>query len=316
MDYLRELGELAFGSRLRRLINRTDADIAQVYRELGVDVQPRWFPLLFMLGRQKSMSITAAANALRFSHTAINKLARQMTSRGLVCSKPDRTDGRKRLLCLTAKGRQTITILEPVWESIYHITKQLVDSTEHNILLAVQGIEEALDGSSVYRRVREHMKQYYRDRIEIIDYAPRLRKHFESLNREWLDKYFRVEEMDARLLSRPYQEIVKRGGAVVFARLDGRVVGTAALIRHEDGIFELAKMAVSESARRRMVGTKLTEAILQHVRDLEGKELYLETHRKLKAANALYEKMGFIKVEREVLPKKFKRDRIVMGREV
>lgn len=316
MDYLRELGELAFGSRLRRLINRTDADIAQVYRELGVDVQPRWFPLLFMLGRQKSTSITAAANALHFSHTAINKLARQMTSRGLVCSKPDRTDGRKRLLCLTAKGRRTITILEPVWESIYHTTKQLVDSTEHNILLAIQGIEEALDGSSVYRRVREHMKQYYRDRIEIIDYTPRLRKHFESLNREWLDKYFRVEEMDARLLSRPYQEIVKRGGAVVFARLDGRVVGTAALIRHEDGIFELAKMAVSESARRRMVGTKLTEAIFQHVRDLEGKELYLETHRKLKAANALYEKMGFIKVESEVLPKKFKRDRIVMGREV
>ena len=316
MDYLRELGELAFGSRLRRLINRTDADIAKVYRELGVDVQPRWFPLLFMLGRQKSMSITAAAHALRFSHTAINKLARQMTSRGLACSKPDRTDGRKRLLCLTAKGRQTIAILEPVWESVYHITKQLVDSTEHNILLAVQGIEEALDGSSVYRRVREHMKQYYRDRIEIIDYAPRLRKHFESLNRDWSDKYFGVEEMDARLLSRPYQEIVKRGGAVVFARLDGRVVGTAALIRHEDGIFELAKMAVSESARRRMVGTKLIEAILQRVRDLEGKELYLETHRNLKAANALYEKMGFVKVEREVLPKRFKRDRIVMRRDV
>ena len=87
-------------------------------------------------------------------------------------------------------------------------------------------------------------------------------------------------------------------------------------INHEDGTFELAKMAVSKSARRRMVGTKLTETILQHVRDLKGTELYLETHRKLKAANALYEKMGFIKVETEVLPKKFRRDRIVMRREV
>jgi N-acetylglutamate synthase-like GNAT family acetyltransferase len=160
------------------------------------------------------------------------------------------------------------------------------------------------------------MSQYYRDRIEIIDYTPRLRQHFESLNREWLEKYFRVEELDARLLSRPYQEIVKRGGAVLFARLDGHVVGTAALIRHEDGVFELAKMAVSQSARRRMVGTKLAETILQRARDLGATELYLETHRKLQPANLLYHKMGFVRVESEVLPKKFNRDRIVMRRKV
>jgi DNA-binding MarR family transcriptional regulator/N-acetylglutamate synthase-like GNAT family acetyltransferase len=316
LDYLEELGELAFGSRLRRLVKRTDADVARVYRELGVDVQPRWFPLLFILKHEKSMSITAAANALHFSHTAINKLARQMISKGLVGSETDPTDGRKRLLSLTAKGRQTITVLKPVWESIHHITKELVDSTEHNILLAVKEIEEVLDQCSVYRRVRESMRQYYRDRIEIIDYTPRLRQHFESLNREWLEKYFRVEELDARLLSRPYQEIVKKGGAVLFARLDGRVVGTAALIRHEDGVLELAKMAVTQSARRRMVGTRLTEAILQRVRDLGGTELYLETHRKLQPANSLYQRMDFVRVESEVLPKKYKRGRIVMRRRV
>jgi DNA-binding MarR family transcriptional regulator len=158
MDLIRELGELAFGSRLKRLVKRTDADILMIYEELGVDFRPRWFPLLMVLSSRKRASITDAASAIHYSHTAVNKLAREMTAHGLIISKGDSQDGRKRILHLTRKGRNTVASLESVWKEIRAVTKELVSSGPHNILMAADEIEKQLDENSLYDRLRDRMK--------------------------------------------------------------------------------------------------------------------------------------------------------------
>jgi putative acetyltransferase len=135
-----------------------------------------------------------------------------------------------------------------------------------------------------------------RERLEILPYRPAWRRHFESLNREWLENGFSVEATDAALLSDPYGSIVKAGGAIFFARLDGRIVGTGALIRHGEGVYELAKMAVTEPERGHGIGRRLAEALLAEARLRGSTTLFLETSPRLVAVRRWYERIGFRRV--------------------
>jgi putative acetyltransferase len=103
-----------------------------------------------------------------------------------------------------------------------------------------------------------------------------------------------VEEEDERQLSDPYGKIIKAGGFVFFARLDGKIVGTAALIRHNRKLYELTKMAVAKESRGQQVGRKLALAAIEQAKEADAKKLVLLTSPRLTAACNLYRSLGFI----------------------
>jgi DNA-binding MarR family transcriptional regulator len=104
------------------------------------------------------MSITGAAESLGYSHPAINKLAAQMGRRGLVVSSKDRKDRRRRLLRLTKKGRDTAVLLKPVWEEIRGVLREMLEASDHNLLLAVEDFEQLLDQRDLYTRIFDRLK--------------------------------------------------------------------------------------------------------------------------------------------------------------
>jgi hypothetical protein len=65
--------------------------------------------------------------------------------------------------------------------------------------------------------------------IRILNYRPELRPHFENLNREWIEKYFEIEPHDLKVFATPEREVLEKGGEILFAELDGQIVGTGAL---------------------------------------------------------------------------------------
>lgn len=134
--------------------------------------------------------------------------------------------------------------------------------------------------------------------VEIVEYAPELAPYFRTLNVEWLEKYFVVEPIDEAVLGDPDGRIIAGGGAILFARLDGDLVGTVALKHHGAGLYELTKMAVTARARGVGIGRRLLEACLRRYERLGGKRLFLESHSSLKAALHLYEAAGFRHVVR------------------
>src|SRR6476620_10782158 len=106
-----------------------------------------------------------------------------------------------------------------------------------------------------------------RNDIEIVDFSPELRIFFEQLNRGWIERYFEMEPLDYLLLQNPETEIIAKGGTVLFAvTADDRVVGTVALKKAGDGVFELAKMAVDEKTRGLGAGKALGVAALDRAR--------------------------------------------------
>ncbi|MEO6366043.1 MAG: GNAT family N-acetyltransferase [Luteimonas sp.] len=132
------------------------------------------------------------------------------------------------------------------------------------------------------------------DAIRIVGYAPQWRADFARLNLEWLETHFVVEPIDRTVLLDPETHILHPGGRILFAvEGDGRAVGTVALKREGAGVYELTKMAVDPAYRGHGIGRQLMLASLVAYRQLDGRELFLESSRKLATALHLYESVGF-----------------------
>lgn len=151
---------------------------------------------------------------------------------------------------------------------------------------AVAALSRGLDVKAATEAVRGGL-------VEVHGFRTEWRHHFDRLNRAWLDRYFKVEPIDEMLLENPEREVLARGGAIFFATLDGRVVGTGALLTESPGVFELGKMAVEEGLRGRGIGRRIVEAAIAHYRAAGGTRLFLESHSSLEPALALYQAMGF-----------------------
>jgi ribosomal protein S18 acetylase RimI-like enzyme len=130
--------------------------------------------------------------------------------------------------------------------------------------------------------------------IRVVAYDPRWRADFGALNIQWLEQWFVVEAYDRQVLEDPERHILAAGGRILFAVDDAdRALGTVALKHEGDGVWELTKMAVSPDARGRGIGRLLMDAALALYRSLDGRELFLESSRRLAPALALYESAGF-----------------------
>ena len=79
----------------------------------------------------------------------------------------------------------------------------------------------------------------------------------------------------------------------MFALIGEKVVGTVALIKRVEGVFELSKMAVTEDYKGMRIGQKLMYACISHAGSKGVKRLFLDSNTKLTPAITLYHKVGF-----------------------
>ena len=124
---------------------------------------------------------------------------------------------------------------------------------------------------------------------------------FRSLNEEWIERHFKLEERDRRQLTDPVAAYVDPGGAVLIAELDGEVIGCVALASRGSGAYELLQDGGFPMVRGRGTGRKLLAAAIDHARALGGRSVYLGSSKKLPSAVHLYEEFGFRHVPRETL---------------
>ncbi|MCD6019045.1 MAG: Transcriptional regulator, MarR family [Bacteroidetes bacterium] len=137
------------------------------------------------------------------------------------------------------------------------------------------------------------------DRVDIIDYSEDLKAPIKKLNEEWLEKFFKVEPNDVIQLSSPTEEIINKGGHIYYARHKGEIVGTVSLMIVDENVYELAKMAVTDSAQGLGIGNILMQHCFNESKRLGIDKLVLYSNRTLSSAIHLYEKYGFREVELE-----------------
>lgn len=133
-----------------------------------------------------------------------------------------------------------------------------------------------------------------RNRIEIINYSEELREYIKTLNYAWLEKYFKIEQGDILSLSNPKEYIIDKGGFIFYAKLDGKIAGTASLLKKTESVFELGKMAVAEDVQGYGIGKLLIEHCIAFAKRESIQKLILYSNTALAPAIHLYRKYGFI----------------------
>lgn len=134
------------------------------------------------------------------------------------------------------------------------------------------------------------------DEVEIIDFCDEYASEFERINRQWIEKLFKMEKADIETLEHP-EIIIENGGYITFAKLNNKIVGTGALINLGDGVYEIAKMGVDENCRGYGVGDKIMKQLINHAKQSIHPIIHtlkIETSSTLKNAIHLYKKNGFI----------------------
>ena len=130
--------------------------------------------------------------------------------------------------------------------------------------------------------------------VEVVDFRDDLAIDFASLNYQWIESEFSVEQHDREILDDPRKWVIEPGGQIFFALVDGTAAGTVALIPSADGVFELTKMAVSPEFRGQGIGDRLMEKCVKFAAETGAKSIWLESHTKLAPALSLYRKFDFV----------------------
>ena len=129
--------------------------------------------------------------------------------------------------------------------------------------------------------------------VKIIPFEEQYAPDFAAINYWWLEKYFTIEQHDRIQLDDPYTTIIKPGGQIFFALVEGKAVGTVGLQVH-NGDYELIKMGVLPEYKGLRIGEMLVDAAIDYASKKRNiKKIILGSNTKLQAALHLYRKAGF-----------------------
>lgn len=154
MNIIDEIGILAISTRLQRLSEQLRKDGAQIYNYFNIDFEPKWFPVIYTLHVKEMLSVVEIASEIGYSHPSTISLLKELEKQKIISSKKDKLDERKRLIILTAKGKELVTKMQPVWNIM---TKALNDitNTQNNLLKAIEEAEQNLARQGFLQRALE-----------------------------------------------------------------------------------------------------------------------------------------------------------------
>ena len=136
-------------------------------------------------------------------------------------------------------------------------------------------------------------------KVTILPFDPQYAKDFAQLNIAWLERYFVVEPHDSQLLEQCEETIINKGGHIFFAKIDNTIVGTFALIKITNTIYELGKMAVAEEYQGYKIGQQLLNFCIDFAKQQQWSKLTLYSNTMLENAIYIYKKYGFTEIELE-----------------
>ena len=313
MDFFNRTGKMAIGSRLRMLTDKITEDSTRIYQSYGIDMQPKWFPVFYILSSGEARTNTSIAREIGHTHPSVSKIIREMAKKGYVHEKKDKSDGRRNMVTLSPEGKEIASRIQEQYVDVTAAINEISSQSRNDLWQAIGEWEFLLDQKSIFKRVEEQRKSRLSSGVTIVPFQKKYAKAFRDLNEAWISQYFTMEEADYKALDNPQSYIIDKGGFILIALHEDQPVGTCAMIKMDDPEYdyELAKMAVSPSVQGRNIGYLLGKAVLEQAKAFGAKKVYLESNTILKPAISLYQKLGFQKVVGHTTP--YERCNIQMG---
>jgi DNA-binding MarR family transcriptional regulator/GNAT superfamily N-acetyltransferase len=290
-DFIKELGYLAFSTRLKRISDNLMQDGRRMYQELEVEIEPNWFLIFKILEKYETLSVTEIAHHLKLAHPSVITITNKMEKAGFLNSTKSLKDSRKRVLTLSTKAIENLPEYNKIWDAGTSAMKHAFDNLD--ILNVLNSLESKLKDQNFKDRT---LRSLHKTNIKIIDYKTRYKSEFTAINFQWLETYFYIEEYDREVLTKPDKYILEPGGHILFAKLYDEIIGTVALIVRENNSFELSKMGVYKKHRGLHAGQLLMDAAIRYSKKVGKHKVWLDSNRKLLPAIQLYQKNGFVEI--------------------
>lgn len=299
MKSYNELGHVTLGTTLRQLAELVSQDAENIYAKFDFQIDPKWFPVFYVLASKGSDSVVNIAKEIKQSHASVSKIIKEMKAEKLIESHKSPKDSRVTLIKLNDRALTMVPVMKRQCEAVDKAMNQLVKETGIDLWHALTVTQQHLKSQQLSERIDNNCGD---ETITVVDYSPIYQAEFKALNVEWISQHWELEEPDFNALNDPEGYILDQGGIILIALHNNVPVGCCALIKIDEYTYELAKMAVSPKVQGKRIGLLLGQKIINRAKSLGAKRLYLESNSVLKPAVNLYLKLGFTHLKESTSP--------------
>jgi DNA-binding MarR family transcriptional regulator len=143
------------GTQLRHLIELLDGAVGAAYDDAGLDYRPRYTPVMRTLIASEPVTIGFIAEAAGITQPAATQTVALMIKDGLVSSEAGASDGRHKMIRLTAKGRDMVPALRVCWQATAIASASLEADLPFSLSQVLDSAIAALAAKPLGDRIRE-----------------------------------------------------------------------------------------------------------------------------------------------------------------
>ena len=214
----------------------------------------------------------------------LSRLLRRLEADGLVEVNGSPSDGRVRVVTLTASGRAERARLDGRSDDLAAALLEPLSDRQRTRLVGAMGeVERLLTASAIELREVDPADP---------DVTRCLRAYFTELSAR------AATGLDPRAETPSAEDMRPPHGTVFLAYLHGEAIACAGLKHHDGGMSEVKRMWVDPSARGLGLGRRLLEAVERLARGSGVTRLRLDTNEHLTEAIAMYRSAGYQEIPR------------------
>ncbi|WP_448002289.1 MarR family winged helix-turn-helix transcriptional regulator [Agromyces bauzanensis] len=153
-DFVRQLGHLALGTRLKRLGERLQSETTRFIEASGVALPASWFPLLAAIEHAGGLTVGGLAEAVGVSQPGVTRSVGKLAELGLITVVAhESADRRRRSVQLTAAGAALVARARAeVWPYVEAAVVDAAAGLEGSLLDQLAALEARLDREPLDRR--------------------------------------------------------------------------------------------------------------------------------------------------------------------
>ncbi|MFV0421921.1 bifunctional helix-turn-helix transcriptional regulator/GNAT family N-acetyltransferase [Oleidesulfovibrio sp.] len=282
-----------------RRIRKVSRKLAREWKMLSNCAEPHGLTIseahaLIELEERGPLAVQAMADLLLVDKSNASRALQSLAGQGFVQFEQSSTDGRAKLAVLTDAGHKRVGQLHD------HIDAQVTGGLT---LLAAHEQQKVLDGLATYARALRYSR--LQEGFSLRPATPQDNEAIAEIIRSVSEEYGLTAEAGYAVgdasVDNMYAAYDCNGAQYWVVEHKGRVVGGGGIAPLAGGggtVGELQKMYFMPECRGRGLGRRLVLGAMEYARSYGYTTCYLETTGVLKEAIALYEKLGFIRLEK------------------
>lgn len=249
--------------------------------------------IIFELANRDNLTASDLGKELGLDAGYLSRMLNKFAQQNLIEKKPSDSDGRQRLINLTAEGREAFSLLDNRSnDEISEMLDELSESDRIRLIDAMQTIEGILGHGLKYA------EPFYLRPHEAGDMGWVIQLHGALYKQEynWGESF---EALVAQICADFINNYDPQKERCWIAEMQGERVGSIFCVKKDDEVAKLRLLLVDPKARGWGLGTRLVEECIRFARRSGYQKLTLWTNDVLVEARHIYEKKGFELIEEE-----------------